>query len=80
MDTTVWTRGPAGSAQTFDTVNPATSEVIATFPAMRDSEVAATVETARIAATWWSGLDWKERRTRLLAWKSHLTRYIARLA
>src|SRR5258708_32603982 len=41
MDTTVWTRGPAGSAQTFDTVNPATSGVIATFPAMRDSEVGA---------------------------------------
>jgi acyl-CoA reductase-like NAD-dependent aldehyde dehydrogenase len=80
MDTTVWTRGPAGPAKTFDSVNPATSEVIATFPAMRDSEVAETVERARFAATWWADLDWKERQTRLLAWKSHITRYLARLA
>ena len=29
---------------------------------------------------WWAGLDWKERQTRLLAWKSHLARYIGRLA
>jgi acyl-CoA reductase-like NAD-dependent aldehyde dehydrogenase len=80
MGTTVWTRGQAGSAQTFDSVNPATSEVIATFPAMRESEVAAAVERARFAASWWAGLDWKERQTRLLAWKSHITRYMARLA
>jgi acyl-CoA reductase-like NAD-dependent aldehyde dehydrogenase len=80
MGTTVWSRGQTGPAQTFDTVNPATSEVIATFPAMRDSEVAATVERARFAATWWGGLSWKERQTRLLAWKSHITRYMARLA
>ena len=80
MDTTVWTPGQAGPAQTFDTLNPATSEVIATFPAMPESEVDATVERARFAATWWAGLDWKERQTRLLAWKSHITRYLGRLA
>jgi acyl-CoA reductase-like NAD-dependent aldehyde dehydrogenase len=80
MDTTVWTHGKTGPAQTFDTLNPATSEVIATFPAMRDSEVAAAVERARFAATWWAGLEWKERQTRLLAWKSHITRYLGRLA
>src|ERR1035438_10458140 len=80
MGTTVWTRGQAGPAQTFDSVNPATSEVIATFPAMRESEVAAAVERAQFAASWWAGLDWKERRIRLLAWKSHITRYMGRLA
>jgi acyl-CoA reductase-like NAD-dependent aldehyde dehydrogenase len=80
MSTTVWTRGQTGPAQTFDSVNPATSEVIATFPAMRESEVAAAVERARFAASWWAGLDWKDRQTRLLAWKSHITRYMARLA
>jgi acyl-CoA reductase-like NAD-dependent aldehyde dehydrogenase len=80
MDTTVWTRGPAVPAETFDTVNPATSEVIATFPAMRESEVGALVERAHHAAAWWAGLTWKERQTRLLAWKSHITRYMGRLA
>ena len=29
---------------------------------------------------WWAGLGWSERRIRLLAWKSHLTRYMGRLA
>src|SRR5882757_2157016 len=80
MDTTVWTRGQTGPAQTFDTINPATSEVIATFPSMRASDVDATVERARFAASWWAGLEWKERRQRLLAWKSHITRYMPRLA
>ena len=31
MATTLWTRGPARPLETFDSVNPATSEVIATF-------------------------------------------------
>src|SRR5690348_40729 len=78
MDT-VWTHGQARQAETFDTVNPATSEVIATFPVHGRAEVDAAVERAREAAAWWSGLGWKERETRLLAWKSHLIRYIGRL-
>ena len=72
--------GQAGRVETFDTVNPATSEVIATFAVHGRAEVDAAVERAREAADWWSGLGWKERRTRLLAWKSHLIRYIGRLA
>jgi acyl-CoA reductase-like NAD-dependent aldehyde dehydrogenase len=79
MDT-VWTHGQAKQAETFATVNPATSEVIATFPVHGPAQVDAAVERAREAAAWWSGLGWKERQTRLLAWKSHLIRYIGRLA
>ena len=78
MDT-VWTHGQARQAETFDSVNPATSEVIATFPVHGRAEVDAAVERAGEAAAWWSGLGWKERQTRLLAWKSHLIRYIGRL-
>src|SRR6202030_3653403 len=59
---------------------PATSEVTPTFPVFGQAEVTATVERAREAAAWWGGLDWKERQARLLAWKSHLARYIGRLA
>ena len=35
---------------------------------------------ARGAAEWWGGLSFADRRLRLLAWKSHLTRYMGRLA
>jgi acyl-CoA reductase-like NAD-dependent aldehyde dehydrogenase len=72
--------GPAQAPETFDSLNPATSEVIATFPVFGRAEVNATVQRAREAAAWWAALDWKDRRIRLLAWKSHLARYIGRLA
>ena len=72
--------GQTSTPETFDSVNPATSEVIATFPVFGQAEVNATVERAHEAAAWWRGLDWKQRQARLLAWKSHLIRYIGRLA
>jgi acyl-CoA reductase-like NAD-dependent aldehyde dehydrogenase len=80
MVTTLRTQGPARPGQTFDTLNPATSEVIATFPVFGEAEVADTVERAHRAASWWAGLPAKDRQTRLLAWKSHIIRYIGRLA
>ncbi len=61
-------------------MNPATGEVLATFPVHGRREVDAAVAQAREAAVWWDGLGWSERRIRLLAWKSHLTRYMGRLA
>ena len=64
----------------LETVNPATGEVLATFPVHGRREVEATVTRAHEAAAWWAGLGWSERRIRLLAWKSHLTRYLGRLA
>ena len=64
----------------LETVNPATGEVLATFPVHGRREVDAAVAQAREAAVWWGGLDWSSRRIRLLAWKSHLTRYMGRLA
>jgi acyl-CoA reductase-like NAD-dependent aldehyde dehydrogenase len=68
------------AAATFDTVNPATGEVIASFPVHQAADVEAAVQRAREAASWWGGLAAKERRLRLLAWKSHITRYMGRLA
>src|SRR5260221_145996 len=44
------------------------------------AEVAETVARAHQAAAWWAGLPAKDRQTRLLAWKSHIIRYIRRLA
>jgi acyl-CoA reductase-like NAD-dependent aldehyde dehydrogenase len=80
MVTTLRTQGPARPGPTFDTLNPATSEVIATFPVFGEDEVAETVERAHQAAAWWAGLPPSGRQTRLLAWKSHIMRYIGRLA
>ena len=64
----------------LETLNPATGEVLATFPVHGRREVDAAVAQAREAAVWWAGLGWSGRRIRLLAWKSHLTRYMGRLA
>ena len=80
MGTTLRTQGPARPAESFDSLNPATSEVIATFRVFGEDDVGQTVERAHQAASWWANLSWTERRTRLLAWKSYLTRYIGRLA
>jgi acyl-CoA reductase-like NAD-dependent aldehyde dehydrogenase len=67
-------------AAMLETVNPATGEVLATFPEQSRREVDAVVAAAREAAVWWAGLGPSGRRIRLLAWKSHLTRYMGRLA
>jgi acyl-CoA reductase-like NAD-dependent aldehyde dehydrogenase len=64
----------------LETMNPATGEVLATFPVHGRRDVEAAVLTASAAAEWWAALGWSERRIRLLAWKSHLIRYMGRLA
>jgi acyl-CoA reductase-like NAD-dependent aldehyde dehydrogenase len=64
----------------LETVNPATGEVLAVFPVHGRREVDAAVAAGRPAADWWASLGWTGRRVRLLAWKSHLARYLGRLA
>jgi acyl-CoA reductase-like NAD-dependent aldehyde dehydrogenase len=64
----------------LETFNPATGEVLATFPVHGRREVDAAVAAGREAAVWWAELGWAGRRIRLLAWKSHLTRYLDRFA
>src|ERR1700751_908942 len=80
MVTSVGEQGQSWATTNFDSVNPATAEVIGTFPVHGRSDVDAAVERAGQAARWWAGLGYAQRRTRLLAWKSHLTRYLPRLA
>ncbi len=80
MVTTLRAHHPAAADATFDTLNPATSEVIASYPVMGPDEVAEVVRRARDGAAWWAGLPGKDRRIWLLAWKSYLIRYIGRLA
>ena len=72
--------GWSAARDTFDSVNPATGELLASFGVDGEREVAAAVRRARGAAAWWAGLGTGDRRLRLLAWKSHITRYMGRLA
>jgi acyl-CoA reductase-like NAD-dependent aldehyde dehydrogenase len=72
--------GAAAAHGTFDTLNPATGQVIAAFPLCGREDAHRAVERAREAAGWWAGLGWRERRRRLLDWKSHLTRHMDELA
>jgi acyl-CoA reductase-like NAD-dependent aldehyde dehydrogenase len=64
----------------LESVNPATGEVIAVYPVDGGREADLAVSRAAQAAAWWAGLGWAGRRVRLLAWKSHLVRYLGRLA
>ena len=67
-------------AGAFETLNPATGQPIATFPVAGPDEAAIAVSRAREAFRWWAGLGWRERRGRLLDWKSYLTRHLDELA
>lgn len=60
--------------------NPATGDVVATYPIDDAATVAVAVSRARDAATWWGGLDWSERRTRLNQWKRTLVHRMDELA
>ena len=60
--------------RTFDSVSPATGEVVGTFPADGPERVAAAVARAREAQAGWDGLGFEGRRRALLAYKALLAR------
>lgn len=66
-------RSTAGR-ETFDSVAPATGEVVATFPVQGEAEVREAVQHARQAARWWGGLGFDERKRRLRAFTGVLAR------
>jgi acyl-CoA reductase-like NAD-dependent aldehyde dehydrogenase len=65
---------------TFASYNPATGEVVGTFPAQPPGQVDEAVDRGRDAAAWWWSLGWSERRSRLLAWKKWLAGTMDELA
>ena len=65
---------------TFTSLNPATGEVVGEHPIHDRAAVRAAVARAREAAEWWRELGWKERRLRLLNYKSSLVRNLNRVA
>jgi acyl-CoA reductase-like NAD-dependent aldehyde dehydrogenase len=67
-------------APTFDSVDPSTGSLVATFPVHSAQDVNAAVGRARTAFSWWDGLGHDGRRRRLKAWNAHLTRHLGELA
>jgi len=65
---------------TFDSLDPATGEVIGTYPVYDAEAVAAAVTRARGAAGFWSPLPFAERGRRLAMWAAVLTRRMGQLA
>src|SRR3954467_11385686 len=60
--------------ETFDSLAPATGDVVATLPVHGEAEVRAAVQRARKASQWWSTLGFDERRKRLRAYAGVLAR------
>ncbi|HUR13265.1 MAG TPA: aldehyde dehydrogenase family protein [Mycobacteriales bacterium] len=67
-------------AQTFDSLEPGTGAVYATFPVQTAQEVQAAVDRAKAAAPWWEGLGFDGRKDRLDAWRVLLVKRLPDIA
>ena len=56
------------AADSFDVTNPATGEVVGTFPVHAAEDIAQRVTAAREAQLWWAGLGFDGRRKRMQQW------------
>ncbi|MEV0630341.1 aldehyde dehydrogenase family protein [Nonomuraea wenchangensis] len=65
---------------TFDSLNPATGEIVGSHPKQGPDAVREAVGRADTAAAWWAGLGHAERRRRLLDYKAVVTRDLRELA
>lgn len=68
------------SAERFDSLDPATGDVVASHPVNSAAEVEAAVARAREAAVWWASLGYAGRADVLTTWKSVITRRVNQLA
>ncbi|MFC3453586.1 aldehyde dehydrogenase family protein [Amycolatopsis speibonae] len=65
--------------ETFDSLSPATDEVVGTYPVHTPEDVRAAVARAKDAAEWWAGLGYDGRAERLRRWKGVITRRLPQL-
>lgn len=65
---------------TIEVRNPRSGEVVDRYPIQGLHDVAAVVERARIAAQWWQGIGYAERRKRLDGFRGVIARRINQLA
>jgi acyl-CoA reductase-like NAD-dependent aldehyde dehydrogenase len=70
----------AETTESFQSLNPATGELVGEHPVHGADAVNAAIDRARAASQWWGGLGFKERRIRLLNIKGALTRSLNRVA
>ncbi|MDF1603321.1 aldehyde dehydrogenase family protein [Nocardioides sp. YIM 152315] len=68
------------SGSTFESLNPATREVVGTHPIQTEDEVRAAVARARDEAGWWGALTFDQRKQHLNAWKTAMTQRLPELA
>ena len=61
-------------AETFDVKNPATGELVGSFPVHSAADIAQRLAKAREAQTWWAGLGFAARKKRMLRWVRWLAR------
>jgi acyl-CoA reductase-like NAD-dependent aldehyde dehydrogenase len=73
-------RAVPDATETFDSLDPATGEVVGTHPVDGPEQVDAAVALAREATEFWQGLGWEGRRERLLRWKGIVARRLDELA
>ena len=64
----------------FTSTDPRTGAVLGYHPVQDEAAVRASVDRARQAAAWWSGIGFAARRRRLLAWRTRLARRVDDLA
>jgi acyl-CoA reductase-like NAD-dependent aldehyde dehydrogenase len=67
-------RARTSGEQTFDSLSPATGDVVGTFPVHGEAEVREAVQRARKASQWWQELGFDGRKKRLRAYAGVLTR------
>lgn len=77
---TITAPGAESVRETFPSLNPANSGVIANHPVDGAEQVQAAVAAARDAAAWWRALGFDGRRARLKAWKGVIARRSNELA
>ena len=65
---------PGDGAPTFDSFDPGTGAVVATFPVDDAVAVAAAVGRARTAAVWWRSHDFAGRSVHLRRYKAEIAR------
>lgn len=63
----------------FESLNPATGEVVGVYPQQNESEVRAAVATARSASDQWRAIGFHGRRKVLLKWSDHLLAHMDEL-
>jgi acyl-CoA reductase-like NAD-dependent aldehyde dehydrogenase len=74
------TLAPDRQAEVLTSLEPATGEVVATFPVHDEADVQAAVSRARAATEWWQQLGFTGRKERLDAWKVIIANRLPELA